>query len=219
MTAVRFLGVSGPDGAGKTTLVDAVAASLREQGAAVVSIHPYGCIICRHWPDDLVPQGLRHHASPSPMRHALRYVHALVDTCEFALRVGVAEARVAVGGRVCRRMSVVVTDRTPLDALVKHGGAAGWLTTAWLVQLARRYERILVLDADAALLRSRGRDEDVDTLARWGSRLVPEASRLQDVEVLHTKSLHDSEIVPALLGGLADGAAGAAPGTAASRDH
>jgi len=173
---VRLLGVSGPDGSGKTTLVAALRGAAELEEATVTSLHPYGCVICRRWPVGNATAAPTGTATPAPAarRHgdalltlALR-VHPVVDAAELNLRLTGVRLWMRLNGIRRRDLpALVITDRSPLDALAKHR-AAGPLVTDWFLGLARRYDRILLLDADPEELARR--DNDHSTTELLGQR-------------------------------------------------
>nr|WP_250770740.1 hypothetical protein [Streptomyces sp. MSC1_001] len=56
-----LVAVSGPDGAGKSSLVGRLAELLAERGLTVVTLHCYGCFLCRRFP---VPPRVKDAAEP-----------------------------------------------------------------------------------------------------------------------------------------------------------
>lgn len=171
---VRMVGVSGPDGAGKTTLVAALRGEAEEERARVVSLHPYGCVLCRRWP--LPDHRHEEHGETATPKTALRSFalrgHAIVDAAELNLRIVAARTwmrlrGVGDGGPP----AIVITDRSPLDALAKHSGA-GPRVTRWILGLARRYDRILLLDADGEVLAERDGEHSRGELARQRRRFL-----------------------------------------------
>jgi thymidylate kinase len=177
---VQLVGVSGPDGAGKTTLVAALRHEAERHHADVVSLHPYGCFICRRLPTglDSVEAALSDQAHSGAMWTRLQRAHAVVDAAELDLRVSRARTWLRLRGlRHPDRPALVITDRSPLDALAKHSRAGG-LVTRWLLGVARRYDRILLLDADDALLAERDREHTSGELARVRARFVELGTKL-----------------------------------------
>lgn len=168
---VRLVGVSGPDGSGKTTLVAALRGEAEVERARVISVHPYGCVICRRWP---VPSGNGTEAvdGQAVLPAAAQRAHAMLDAAELDLRIFAARAwlrlrGIAHGGRP----ALVITDRTPLDTLAKHS-AAGPRVTRRLRDLARRYDRILLLDADGEVLAQRDGEHSLGELTRQRARFL-----------------------------------------------
>ncbi|MEP7105923.1 MAG: hypothetical protein ABI838_08760 [Chloroflexota bacterium] len=80
---------------------------------------------------------------------------------------------------------LVVTDRTPLDALVKHDPRPWSVAGRLYLALARRYRAMLWLDADPAILSARDGEHLPAELAiartRFGfwARRLPNTVRLQ----------------------------------------
>ncbi|MFN2581404.1 MAG: hypothetical protein ABR498_01525 [Candidatus Dormibacteria bacterium] len=175
-----LVGVSGPDGAGKTTLVAGITASRQSHGPTVRT-YTYGCVICRTF-------GGRDDASVPPrVRPRKQRLHPLVDALELTLRLRLADVRARRdhdNGRTSRDEITVITDRSPLDALAKHDLPPSSLATRWFLRLANRYDRILCLDAPAATLAAQDGEHTEAQLedqrarfARW-SRLIPAAARV-----------------------------------------
>lgn len=192
--AVRVVGVSGPDGAGKTTLVKALCGEAEVEHAPVVSLHPYGCFICRRWP---VPDTRREELTASSAGGALRSAalrgHAIVDAAELNLRVTAARAWMRLQGGRSGRPALVITDRSPLDALAKHT-AAGPRITHWILGQAKRYDRILLLDADGAVLAERDGEHSRGELARQRRRFA-ELAPTVDATRLDSSAPFTAELV------------------------
>ncbi|HZS13852.1 MAG TPA: hypothetical protein VFC09_04580 [Candidatus Dormibacteraeota bacterium] len=180
---VGLVGVSGPDGSGKTSLVAALREEAEVEHTRVVSLHPYGCVVCRRWPGT---NGHSSGESPSSAgrlrRRALR-LHAMVDVAELELRVAAARTWMRVRGiGDGAHPALVITDRSPLDALAKHVDA-GPRVRRWLVGLARRYDRILLLDADGAVLAERDQEHSHGELARQRRRFLDLATAVDATRV------------------------------------
>jgi hypothetical protein len=103
--------------------------------------------------------------------------HAVVDATELLVRLFLAARR---------RPAVLLTDRSPLDGLVKHASFAGPGTVAGrLYRLAaRRYRRIALLDAPAAVLAARDREHDEQTLEQLRQRFREAAAELPNVKLV-----------------------------------
>jgi thymidylate kinase len=168
------VGVSGPDGAGKTTAAAGLAHRLKAEGVDVHLVYVYGCVACRRvaGPSSAVTP------SAGRVRHrAVRRAHAVVDATELLVRLFLAARR---------RPAVLLTDRSPLDGLVKHASFAGPGTVAGrLYRLAaRRYRRIALLDAPAAVLAARDREHDEQTLEQLRQRFREAAAELPNVKLV-----------------------------------
>lgn len=169
--STTVVGISGPDGAGKSTLAAAVAARLNDEGVRAAVVHVYGCVACRRWhggtggigPAESLGAG----RTVDALRAAARRAHAAVDAWEMRVRVGAA--RVRLGARA-RDSAVLVTDRSPLDGVVKHAPAPR--SAAWRAYLRTidEYARIIVLDADAGVLSVRDGEHDRAELERLRDR-------------------------------------------------
>ncbi|MEU3402056.1 glycosyltransferase family 4 protein [Streptomyces filamentosus] len=171
--AAPFLvSVSGPDGAGKSTLVRRLAPMLRERGLDVVTVHCYGCFLCRLRRAPVRRRDGAPDRRPGPSllgRASLDRAHALVDTAELVLRVAVARRRVARRSRG-RRPAVVVTDRGPLDALVKFDPAPGGPAARRLLRAADRCVLTLLLEAEPGELLARAPEHTAARIAEVGRR-------------------------------------------------
>lgn len=167
-----LVGVSGPDGSGKTTLVRSLERTLRAEGFIVERVYAYGCVACRRFRAG-GSGGLRDPAAPgreaAPRRGALRTTHAVVDALELLARVLVASARASLRASLdgSRRPFVVVSDRSPLDGLVKHRPGPRTLGRRIYLRAAWRFDAIVLLDAPPPLLARRDREHDVEQLAEW----------------------------------------------------
>jgi hypothetical protein len=195
---VRLIGVSGPDGAGKTTLVNALRDQAMEHQAAVVSLHPYGCVICRRWPVGEGSAGSGPGAARGPLWRRIHQAHAMVDAAELNLRLTGARMWLRLRGlQQPHRPGLVITDRSPIDALAKHAGA-GPLVTDWFVGLARSYDRILVLDADDELLARRDLYHSAAELHRLRERFG-ELARTLDAMRMDSTAPFTNELIGQVL--------------------
>ncbi|MFG3346140.1 glycosyltransferase family 4 protein [Streptomyces sp. NPDC048018] len=189
--APLLVAVSGPDHTGKSSLVRALAGRLRRRGFAVVTVHCYGCVLCRWFP---VPPRVREEGGPGgtgagewvrrsarPERRGswLRRAHAVVDAGELALRIGAARLGVTVlaGGRP----AVVVTDRGPLDGLVKFDLPPGRGAAERFARIADRYDLTLLPETLPATLTGRGWEAAAGSPAAWWARHRAWAARLPRV--------------------------------------
>jgi glycosyltransferase involved in cell wall biosynthesis len=178
---VSVIGVSGPDGSGKTT----VATELARRSDSPV-LHLYGCVLCRRtsWgAGTSVPTSLRD-------SHATwRRIHAAVDAVELWIRLGVTLRAVRRSGR-----SSVVTDRSPLDGLAKHGSSAR-IAGKLFRSAAGRYTLIALLDAAPTALAERDREHPVVDLARWRHRYASLRELVPKVVTFSTDAHTPEEIV------------------------
>jgi glycosyltransferase involved in cell wall biosynthesis len=171
------IGVSGPDGAGKSTLVDGIARALRDRGFHAVTAYCYGCVGCRQFRSarrahDDQARSHRHFAGAKPLDRG----HSLLDAAELSLRLAAARFKARMMAR--GRPSVVVTDRAPLDGLVKFDPRPRSLAAAVFSRLSSAYDTTLLLDATPEMLSRRDREHPVEQLAadrdsyrRWARRL------------------------------------------------
>ncbi|MEU0243344.1 glycosyltransferase [Streptomyces sp. NPDC006235] len=175
--------VSGPDGAGKSSLVGRMATNLRGHGYAVATQYCYGCVVCRR-----LPQSIRSRftASPGKPRSIASGIgtwagrlHGWVDVAE--LTAALAEARVRARLTSRGGPAAVVTDRGPLDGLVKFDPAPGSRLAAAFARLARTYEITLLLDAEAEVLAERDGEYAIEPLAKFRDRYRQWATRLPSV--------------------------------------
>ncbi|MFE0642975.1 glycosyltransferase [Streptomyces sp. NPDC058877] len=191
-----LVAVSGPDGAGKSSLVRRLRTLLGQRGFSVVAPHCYGCVLCRRFPVPPraaeEPDGggrARRATDPEHRDSRLRRAHAFVDAGELATRVAAARmlAR-ARGGR-----AVVVTDRGPLDGLVKFDLSAGSGPAAVFRRTARRYDLTLLLETGPEVLRGRGWEEVAGPPTVWWARYRSWSRRLPGITRL------DGERAPSLV--------------------
>ncbi len=189
------IGVSGPDGAGKSGLIRRLRSSLAGDGVPVATTYLYGCVICRRLPRQAAEVTLRLSMSPGRSRARsvarwLRAAHGLLDAAELTLRLAVSATLLSVrsgtrsgsgGGR-----PVLLTDRSPLDGLAKHLPGPGSFTARAYRRLVDRYDGILLLSAPPDVLAARDRDHDPAALAAAASRFDCAAQSLQFVTRIET---------------------------------
>lgn len=147
------LGLSGPDGAGKSTQTEQLLSSLRERGYVAVARHAYGCPVCR-FPRVRTAAECGAEAVPNRLERVLHTLHALVDALDLARQLVVAQTVATWRGRRSGSVPIVVTDRTPLDGLVHHQRHARLAKPVYLL-LLRRYRAVVLFDAPAAELQAR----------------------------------------------------------------
>lgn len=188
---VSVVGVSGPDGAGKSGLVRRLRESLTEDGATVQTTYLYGCVICRRMPEKAGEVALRLSVSTRSgamfrsLARAVRGAHGLVDAAELGLRLAVSTA-LAAHGRTRSGRAVLLTDRSPLDGLAKHAPATDSFTSRAYRRLAARYDAILLLSAPPDVLALRDGDHDAATLARATARFECAAASISSVVRIDT---------------------------------
>ena len=214
---VTLTGLTGPDGSGKTTAVASVRDRLAGEGLIVSSTYTYGCVLCRQMPGrpvvspaaQLTTVAAEQGERPLVARKSVSAVarlHALLDAGELAMKL-LANALV-VKVRALRRprapgappcQAVIITDRTPLDALVKFDLAPEALPSRVLLAIARRYDTIVVLDAPGEVLAARDGEHRAEELDAVRSRLEPWCRLLPNsVRVDVTTERADDAVVHAL---------------------
>ncbi len=168
--------VSGPDGAGKSTIVAALRTRLEAGGHEVVSVYTYGCVVCRRMPPS-VRLTLAGGRPPRPgggvprILAAVNAIHALVDASELRLRLALARERARRLQRAAERSTfpgvspgaaaaVVIAERSLLDGLVKYAASAPALATRVFRSAERDYDLVVWLDASPALLVERDHEHD-----------------------------------------------------------
>lgn len=204
------VGISGPDGSGKSSLVEELLRRFSATDVPVVRTYVFGCVICRNVPPGLVRGAMSggridagrpstHGERTSFVRrslvNAIRALHGVVDAGELALRLWAAR-RTAESHRsrqpdqerfgAREAAPIVLTDRSPLDGLVKFAPSPGTLVDRVYRQLGNNYGLVLVLQAPAVVLAQRDRDHDPEVLADLATRFEWFASRLGQVVRLET---------------------------------
>jgi hypothetical protein len=187
----RLVGVSGVDGSGKTSLVAHCVRQLEASGGRPVAVHVYGCVVCRRWTGVALSgaaSGTR--GGPRGLGAVARTLHAHVDAAEMTLRLWVA----ALTSRWRGGASPVVTDRSPLDALVKHDPPPGSLAARWYLALGRRYDALVWLDGDPDTLAGRDREHTAEQLAEARAGFGTWSARLPAVTRIDTTSVAPSDV-------------------------
>jgi thymidylate kinase len=185
-----LIGVAGPDGSGKSTLVAGLARWLGPGERAALTLHLYGCVVCRHWRNHPLSAGLAVDDPPAGLlRRRLRSLHALLDAGEMTISLGSAVLLARAAGR-----DLVITDRTPLDALVKHDPRPRSLAGRWYLAMARSYRTLIWLDADPATLAARDGEHAIADLAFARTRFAGWARRLPNVVRLETDAASQAEV-------------------------
>ncbi|WP_329625088.1 glycosyltransferase family 4 protein [Streptomyces sp. NBC_01255] len=159
---VLLVAVSGPEGAGRSSLLRRLTALLGERGVHVVTTQGHGCFLCRRFP---VPPRVREEGEPGerwarrasdPVRRGSlpRRAHAFLDAAELAVRI--TAARLTATARAHGRQAVVLTDRGPLDGLVRFGPPASSAAAGAFRRLAGRYALTLLVETGTDTLLGRG---------------------------------------------------------------
>lgn len=189
---VRLIGISGPDGAGKTSLALELETRANRRGTCVGRTYLYGCVFCRR------ARGGAELAPPPRVnedvgRRGFRLVHGLTDAAELAIRLRLARWRVA---RRCGsgQTGLLFTDRSPLDGLVKHQPRPGSLVERAYARLARGYDLLLELEAPTPVLLARDAEHDAGMLAVQAGRHVRVRGLLPQVEAIATGSRSTPEV-------------------------
>jgi LmbE family N-acetylglucosaminyl deacetylase len=181
--AALVVAVSGPDGTGKSSLVEDLVPALHGRGLAAVTAYCYGCVFCRRVRTPMpASTGGRGRRGLTWALSLLGRSHALVDAAELAGRLAGARFRARVTAR--NRRAVVVTDRGPLDGLAKFDPAPGSRAAALFTRIGRSYDLTLLLDAGPDVLAARDGEHTAAQLSearkryqRW-ERLLPAVERL-----------------------------------------
>jgi glycosyltransferase involved in cell wall biosynthesis len=172
--------VSGPDEVGKSTLIRRMAPMLRERGFATTTTYCYGCLVCRRfqgpprWRDGTSAGGSR---GLRVLGSWVDRAHASVDAAELTIRLLSAILRV----KMCAhgRPMAVVTDRGPLDGLVKYGPAQDSVVARLFTGLAHRHDITFLLELDRGpeAPEKRVKEEAWPPYRRWAPR-IPSTVRL-----------------------------------------
>jgi thymidylate kinase len=185
---VLVIGISGPDGAGKSRLAEALARRLVAEGRGVATVHPYGCVVCRRLPDSLLSDPAEANARGNRLisfRRALHVVHGLVDASELALQLRRVRAEAdAEAGHL--GPPIVIADRSALDGLVKFRPRGGALLERVYRRLALAFDLILLLEASPATLARRDGEHSERILALLAERFATAALGLPRVRRLET---------------------------------
>lgn len=152
--APLIVAVSGPDGAGKSSLVADLILAMRMRGLAAQTAYCYGCVFCRRFGAS-GPAARRTPGRCGLMGASslLSGPHALLDAAELTGRLLGARfrARIAAG----KRRPAVVTDRGPLDGLAKFDPAPGSWRAVLFTRINRSYDFTLLLDGRPDILAAR----------------------------------------------------------------
>jgi len=200
---VIILGFSGSDGSGKTSAATALVAAVERRGGAALAVHTFGCTLCRRLPGVRSPRSVGAHdrgriGGPATI---IRDLHGLIDAGELAMRL--LSARVWLGWRPAPQnggdVKVLVTDRSPLDGLVKHDPAPTSLVGRAFMSLARRYVGIIWLDASPEVLAARDGGHGPDVLGQWRLAFEHWAPHLTGVQRVDTMSVSAADTAEAAL--------------------
>lgn len=187
----RLVGVAGPDGSGKSTLAARLACESAPGARRAPTIHPYGCVICRRRSGrPRSAGGASTHDSAAPVWRRIRSLHAVADAMEMTIRIlGAALLARARGAEL------LITDRTPLDALIKHDPCPGSLAGRWYLALSHSYATLLWLDAEPTTLAARDGDHAAAELAIVRERFQRWAGRVPHVVRIDTDSIGPDEVL------------------------
>jgi len=159
-----FIGLSGPDGAGKSSQAGRLATSLETRGASVVVCYVYGCPLCRRTsPSGMNLLGGRTLTATSPIR---RHIHAAVDATDLARRLALAGFAAWLRCRRHGSIPIVVTDRSPVDGLIRYHGLRPGPVTAMFKAALQCYRWVAVLDAPGAVLHPRDREHTAEEIEK-----------------------------------------------------
>lgn len=194
---IRCIGFSGPDGSGKSSLARELVSLLHARGVPARVVYLYGCFVCRRWPGG---RKSRQGGAAGGLDRAIRLMHALVDFAELTLRLlfALISLWLAALAAHSRERPVLITDRSPLDGLVKFAPRAGSLPERLYRGAAESYEAILVLDAPTDILVMRDADHDADYLAMRRRAFLTSASRLHNVSSIDTAGESPVELAAAV---------------------
>ncbi|MFF5965261.1 glycosyltransferase [Streptomyces collinus] len=186
--------VSGPDGAGKSSLVGRLTTDLRDHGYAAAAQYCYGCVVCRRLPQRIRSRFTASPGKPRSIASGLGMwagrLHGWVDAAELVTGLAHAVVRARLTSR--GRPAAVVTDRGPLDALVKFDAEPGSRLAAAFARLARTYEVTLLLDAEPEVLAERDGEYALAPLAMCRDRYRQWAVRLPYVRPVDAAASPDA---------------------------
>jgi hypothetical protein len=201
---LRLVGISGVDGSGKTSLTARCVRQCRAAGGRPVALHLYGCVLCRRWsgPPPLSPATAA--GGARRLVAAARTLHACLDAGEMTLRLLGAVVTATWRGGACP----IITDRSPLDALVKHDPPPRSLAGRWYLGVASRYDTLLWLDGNCETLAERDREHTAEQLAEAQAGFGRWTAGLGNVVWMDTTGIAPSELARLVCGSLLEDHAG-----------
>lgn len=194
--SVRCIGLSGPDGAGKSSVARQLDSWLQGRGVPTRIVHLYGCPICRRWGRQRGTSS----ADGAAVPHTAASLHALVDLADLRARLALARLSLSMRQLAARspEAAVLVTDRSPLDGLVKFLPKPGSVTERLYLAAAAQYEAIAVLDAPAGVLALRDREHDEGYLATKRTEFGKRGAALPNVVRIDTTQSSPAELAAAV---------------------
>jgi hypothetical protein len=130
-------------------------------------------------------------------------LHALVDVADLRIRMQAAELSLAIAslGRRLHEQPVLVTDRSPLDGLVKFLPERGSVADRLYRLAAQRYDAIAVLDAPTSVLVLRDREHGAEYLAAKRTEFCERGGELPNVVHMDAGDASPEELAAAVLSG------------------
>ncbi|MEU9702567.1 glycosyltransferase [Streptomyces sp. NPDC047981] len=202
-----LIAVSGPAGAGRSSLVRRLAELLRQHGFEVRTLSCDGRFPRRRFdsPPRMRDEEETARRPDGPPRRGswARRAHALLDSCDLSVRT--RATRRALSAHARGRPAVVLTDGGPLDELVAFGFPPGHLASDRFARLVHHYDLTLLVEAAPVASRGRGRDRAAGLPALRWARYRDWATRLPRVARLdggHTPARVAAEALEQVLGTL-----------------
>lgn len=212
-----MVGISGPDGSGKSGLVAELLRRFSATDPPVARIYVFGCVMCRNLPARFAPRAMTRRGLDRPkpdtdrvrtsspghlIVNTLRTLHGLVDAGELAVRLWAARRRAeslrsrgpGPLGSEARVAPIVLTDRSPLDGLVKFAPSPGSAIDRAYRRLGKSYGLVILLEAPADVLAQRDLDHGPEVLADMATRFERFRSRLDRVVRLETANRTLAEV-------------------------
>jgi predicted ATPase len=184
--AATLLGVSGVDGSGKSTFVTSLAKELEREGVSTVTLYLYGCIVCRR---RRTSEGSKDPLGTAARMSCVRSVHPYVDLLEMAIRLASGLIAVRLQGG-----DVLLTDRSPLDSLVKHEPSPRSAVARWYLRIAKRYRTVFWLCGDTATFAVRDREHTAAQLEEAQMRFRGWAPELFNLVTIDTTAVADRAV-------------------------
>jgi hypothetical protein len=200
--SASLVGISGPDGVGKTSVAMAAVDEAARRGFIAVRIHPYGCLICRTL-GRFAPLRPASSGAHEGMRRGSA-LHGCIDALEMELRIRAASASAGRRAIIAERESgrpltpLVITDRSPVDGLVKNDRNAG-PATAWFVRLARVYDALVLLDARAGWIAARDPEHSEAEIELLRGRFATWSAAIADVLVVPVDTVAPTRVATVLI--------------------